>query len=274
MKPIEVFYHFYIPPDIRAAGWAWWIDEQLGLLKKSKLADIAKINMAITMPVYMSGLYGLNFLRNKSPEQYVYYDEQGRIQVHNPVGPELNFDQKVREYINKRYPFVNVVNVRDTADTNIYEGQTLDILYKSCVEKDIDVLYFYNKGITRAGAAVANWKEVLHYYLVEKWPECVLLLQDADVVGVKDLVCMDFTVSGNFWWSKSSHVRTLPNPLNSDQYMGTTFEMYPNAPAYRYAFERWLLINKPKVAHIVDTKSDHYTNYCFIEDLENGKETS
>lgn len=273
MKPIEVFYHFYIPPDVRAAWWPWWIDEQLGLLKRSKLVDIAKINMAITMPVYMSGMYGLNFNRNKSPEQYTYHDSQGRILVHNPIGPELNFDQKVREYINMRYPFVNILDVRDTADPNIYEGQTLDLLYKACLEKDIDVLYFYNKGITRSGAAVANWKEVLNYYLVEKWPECVKLLETSDVVGVKDLVCMDYTVSGNFWWSKSSHIKTLPNPLNSDQYMGAEVNLYPNGPAYRYAFERWLLINKPKIAHIVDTKTDHYTNYCFVENLENGKET-
>jgi hypothetical protein len=55
--------------------------------------------------------------------------------------------------------------------------------------------------------------------------------------------------------------------------MGSEVDLYPTGHAYRYAFERWLLINKPKVAHIVDTKTDHYTNYCFVENLDNGKET-
>lgn len=273
MRPIEVFYHFYIPPDARAATWAWWVDEQLGLLRKSGLASIAKINMTITMPVHLTNMYGLSFTRNRSPDQYKYYDEQGQIHIHNPPNPELNFEQKIREYINKRYPFVNILSVRDTSEPNIYEGHTLYHLHKACLEKDIDVLYFYNKGVTRAGATIANWKEVLNYYLIEKWSTCIRLLQDADVVAVKDLVCMNYTVSGNFWWSKSSHIRTLPNPLNSDQYMGPQVEMYPNGPAYRYAFERWLVINKPKITHIVDTKTDHYTNYCFIENLENGEET-
>lgn len=273
MRPIEVFYHFFIPPDARSAWWPWWVDEQLTLLKTSKLADIAKINMAITMPVHMtSNIYGLNFIRNKSPEQYVYHKD-GRIHVYNPPGPELNFEQKIREYINMRYPFVDIVSVRDTTDPNIYEGQTLEILHKACIERDINVLYFYNKGITRSGAAIANWKDVLQYYLIENWTNCVKLLETSDVVGVKDLVCMDFTVSGNFWWSKSSHVRTLPDPLQSDQYMGETLEMYPGAPAYRYAFERWLLTNKPSIAHVVDTQTDHYANYCFIENLKNGKDT-
>jgi hypothetical protein len=225
------------------------------------------------MPKYWTTIFGLNFIRHKSPEQSFFINDKGRIESKNPVGPELNFEGKIREYISLRYPFVNIVDVRDTGEYNIYEGQTLSLLHNRCKEADIDVLYIHNKGVTSASASVSNWRDILNHYCINEWPTCVKKLESVDVVGVKDLMSMNLTMSGNFWWSKSSYIQNLPEPINSDKYMVSEPHLFPGQPGYRYAFERWNMINNPSFYHIVDTKTDHFTNYCFIENLINGNET-
>jgi hypothetical protein len=264
MRPIEVFYHLYIPPDDRATNWTWCVDQQLGLIKQTKLSNIAKINMAITMPVNWISIYNIPFYKNNSPSQHFSVGALGNTLVHNSETAELNFEGKVREYINLRYPFVNIIEVRDLIEPNLFEGQTLTALYQACWEKDIDVLYIHSKGVSSSSASVAAWREILNHFCIAEWTQCVKLLETCDVVGVKDLVSCPITMSGNFWWSKSSHVRKLPPPLQAEYYYE---EIVPGTGSYRYAFERWIMSCNPAIHHIVDTKTDHFTNYCFLENL-------
>jgi len=249
MKPIEVFYHYYIPADIRFSTWTWCLDQQLSLIKQSSLPDVAKINMGISMPSHWThGLCNIPFRQDQ----------------HRDI--EINFETKVREYINQRYPFVDILDVRDAGQPNLFEGQTLKLLHDRCKEVDIDVLYFHSKGTISASAPVACWREILNHYCITKWPSAVNRLSQADVVGVKDASSQDLTMSGNFWWSKSSHIKNLPNPLSSNLY--TTDPNYaPDGGAYRYAFEQWALANDPTVDYLVDTKTVHYDDYCFLENL-------
>jgi hypothetical protein len=87
-----------------------------------------------------------------------------------------------------------------------------------------------------------------------------------DVVGVKDKRTTDVMVSGNFWWSKSEYIRKLPEPIDSTTYQVHP-KFHPGGPSYRYTFEDWISIEKPIVYHIVDTRTSHYENYCFLENL-------
>ena len=240
MREIEVFYHLFVPPDARHSMWTWWVDEQLGLLKTSKLADVAKINMAMTIPMY--------FMPGK-----------------NYPG---NFASMVVEYIESQYPFVNILDIRDTAEQNIFEGQTLRFLYDRCQQSDIDVLYFHNKGITSQTTFVSEWRKILNYYCVEQWPSCVKQLRSADAVGVRDRQCADHMMSGNFWWSKSEYIRTLPEPIDSTQYQNRP-DFYPGGVDYRYSFEDWLWSNTPRVHHVVDTQTDHFSEFSSLELLKN-----
>lgn len=267
MRPIEVFYHFYIPPDIRSGMWPWWIDQQLSLIRDFKLSSAATVNMAITMPMFWTELGGLPIFKNKSHNQSFYTNELGQILSNNPKIPELNFFGKVSEYIALRYPFVNIVDVRDVGQPNIFEGQTLKKLWDRCRVADIDVLYLHNKGVTSASASVANWRDVLNHYHITEWVRCVKALEQFDVVGVKDLVSMNMTTSGNFFWSKSEYIRQLPEPVASDVYIPDKSEFHPGQPGYRYAFERWAMTGNPRYYPIVDTGTDHFTTYCFLENL-------
>jgi hypothetical protein len=240
MRSIEVFYHVFIPADIRYTQWNWWIDQQLTLLKTSKLADIANINMAITMPRFYSEIMPGSRIPFRINEQ---------------KQTSIVFEQKVREYINLRYPFVNIIDVRDTGEPNIFEGQTLKLLWDKCQTIDADVLYFHSKGIVSAGPQVACWRDILNYFCIEEWANCVSKLDSHDLVGIADFrTSENNTVSGNFWWSKSEYIRTLPNPMLGEIHN-------------RYAYEHWIMTGSPDIFFTVDTKTDHHDNYCFLEDI-------
>ena len=247
----EVFYHLYIPDNVYAGNWIWWVDQQLLLIRNSKLSNIAKINMAITMPKYWASIDGIYFIKNtKIPDQNIH----------------ISFENKVVEYINLRYPFVNILDIRDTGAPNIYEGHTLKLLHDRCQVADINVLYFHSKGVLNNGSAsVANWREILNHFCISEWAECVGQLQQSDVVGLKESSKLNI-VSGNFWWANSNYIKTLPDPLASDKYMSAT-DCWPGQQSYRYSFEHWITVNNPHIHFIADTEVNHYRQYCFLEDV-------
>lgn len=232
---IEVFYHLYIPPSETYRMWTWWVDEQLALIVSAGLAARGKVNMTITLPMYWLA------------------------DVNHPVHLYL----EVQKYIQTRYPFVNIIDIRDTGLENIYEGQTLQYLHKHCLSTDSYVLYIHSKGFVSNTPYVSNWRQVLNYFTIVRWQDCISKLDIHDVVGVKDLTTSNNRASGNFWWSKSSYVKQLANPIDSTKY-ALTSEGFPNQPGYRYAFEEWIASNNPKTFYIVDTKVNHYKDYCFI----------
>jgi hypothetical protein len=205
--------------------------------------------MAITMPYDWAETFGIFITANSNAQH------------------RINFGDKVVEYIRTRYPFVKIINIRHTSEPNIYEGQTLALLHERCKQVDIDVCYFHSKGIINTNPATANWREILNHYTITEWTKCVKLLEQTDVVGVKDLRTFGLMTSGNFWWSKSSHIRTLPEPLQSNVYLPEKPDVYPGAPGYRYAFERWVMTGNPPINYTIDTQTDHYGTYCFLENL-------
>lgn len=258
---LKVFYHLYIPESAFAAVWPVWIDQQLGLIKQSGLSDNAQIYITITMPKYWNGLGGWPFKKTSS----------------NPDQLEFNyclFFEKVTEYINIRYPFVTILNIRDSGETNIYEGECLRFLHLSSQKSDSLYLYFHSKGIsTITMPATHSWREVLNHYMITEWKQCVSLLENHDVVGVLDAdhkkniaAGIPITPSGNFWWARGDYIRKLPHPLAVHEYVEDPTH-YPGGPAYRYSFERWISSGLPKLGVIANTNTTHYDNYCFLEKL-------
>jgi hypothetical protein len=224
MQPITVFYHLYLPPEHQYYLFPIWLDEQLGALKRSKLSAHARIKMCITMPIYFQVL---NMNKN-------YYD-------------------LVSDYIKTRYPFVDIIDVRDTGMPNIYEGQTLYHVWQHAQNNEGTVLYYHSKGITTPGnPAVHDWRKMMQHFLIDKWELCKAYLESNDLVTTKSQWL------GNFWWATCNHLRTLPNPINSNEYVTHDPNMMPGLSTYRLAFEIWCLYNKPRVHYAHATTVDHY----------------
>jgi hypothetical protein len=241
MRPIEVFYHVFIPADNRYTLWTWWIDQQLQLIAQSRLSDIARtVNMSISMPRH----YGEISPGTRIP-----------FRINRNKESAIHFEHKIQEYIHTRYPFVQIIDIRDSGQPNIFEGQMLNLLWNKCQNDDFDLLYLHTKGVVSASPQVACWREILNHYCVTEWAKCVKMLNDCDVVGVKDLHSdKNNTISGNFWWTHSNYVKSLPDPLLCDTYN-------------RYSYEHWIKLSAPDTKFIIDTQTDHHDDYCFLENL-------
>lgn len=83
--------------------------------------------------------------------------------------------------------------------------------------EDYKVLYFHTKGVFNKYKnfiskniddlkvrGVNSWVEMMEFFLVDNWKICVEKLNDYDTVGVTNNQNWWW---GNFWWTKSSHVR-------------------------------------------------------------------
>ena len=51
MKKLAVFYHLFIPEPMES--WVWWVEEQMGLLQSTGLADNAEVFLCTTLPLGM-----------------------------------------------------------------------------------------------------------------------------------------------------------------------------------------------------------------------------
>jgi len=232
MKQLTVFYHLFIPNT--SGTWVWWVDEQLGLIKESGLADKAKVKMCITMPL---GLIG-------------------QILKDNSVYVEKSYTDVVLEYISSHYPFVEILDLRDLSiQPNVFEGQTLKEVYSHSIKNDGYVLYIHNKGVTEnfyntwgVFGEDHKWRRYMQKHCISRWEECVAKLDEGyDCVGAnyyKDF----YPFAGNFWWATTEHIKKLGDPLDADKYYNN------NSPTnYRYAFELWIGTKEPKI-HYIDIR--------------------
>lgn len=211
MSSIAAFYHCYIPDNYNSSLWHMLIDEQLSIVEKSNLINVADVYMYITMPMHWNMNYGDTAL----------------------------FHDKVRNYVETRYPLVGVMPMRDTGEENIYEGQTLRHLHSHCIEYPEDVvLYFHTKGITLNRVETKLWRNLLDEVMINQWQQRYFDLKDCDCLGISYRnTDSDIQVfSGNYFWAKASHIAKLKEPISTD----------------RYYYELWVHENNPKRKFIMD----------------------
>lgn len=96
------------------------------------------------------------------------------------------------------------------------EGDTLRALASYAQKNDAaNILYMHTKGLTHPGhAPVRDWRLLMEHFCVERWEECVELLDRFDAIGVNLNQEPEPHFSGNFWWARAQHIRGL-----NDQYL-------------------------------------------------------
>jgi hypothetical protein len=137
----------------------------------------------------------------------------------------LNFcilgDEK---YLNINFP----KNAKIHTNTNLYEFDTIRLLWKECQEEDMNVCYVHTKGVTKPGwVNVDDWRKYMSYFVIDKWGDRVNDLKEYDCTGVNlhgthenyetppetwghsGIFGAPLHYSGNFWWSKSTHIRKI-----------------------------------------------------------------
>lgn len=102
-----------------------------------------------------------------------------------------------------------------------YEYPTLVKLQEVCLEQDCWVFYMHTKGVSRSlgeWTSVDSWRQYMGYFLLKRYKDCWRYLEIYDAVGV-DLGEGPFLhFSGNFFWTKSDYVRTLPRLKDSPHF--------------------------------------------------------
>lgn len=194
-------------------------------------------------------------------------------------------DSGLYDYVNDIYLIINgnkdsiSIDLSDTKyhiineykDVSNHEFPTLDLISKHSQQKDFNLLYLHTKGVSRPNQkSIEDWVNYMSYFNINKWEDRIKELNDNDCTGVNfggnpDDIKENPSLwgygkapmhySGNFWWSKSSHIRKLPNP-----YMWVPNQNYGR---WRIMNEMWLC-QIPNAKYYCAWKSniDHYqTNY-------------
>jgi hypothetical protein len=94
-----------------------------------------------------------------------------------------------------------------------YERPTLLHMRTKTIDDPEDTMYYYlhTKGIKHFGTineqCIVDWINLMLYWNIEKWRIAVSILNTHDTYGCNDV---GHHYSGNFWWTKKSHIMSLP----------------------------------------------------------------
>ena len=153
--------------------------------------------------------------------------QSGLYDAANKIYLVFNGDRKQLSFnlISDKYVIIDA-----NPDISKCEFPTLDLISQHSKEEDFNVLYLHTKGVTKPGyQQILDWTNLLSYFNIVKWQDRLKDLEDNDCSGINffgnpDDINQDPSTwgygkaplhySGNFWWSKSSHIRKLPNMSN------------------------------------------------------------
>jgi hypothetical protein len=149
-------------------------------------------------------------------------------------------------------------NEDEAYDIGQSESITLKKIYDDAQNEDKRIVYFHSKGVTSyfdrvAPIAIKEHKlncDVRHYLnwgVLERWRECVDALETHDTAGISLIREPLQYYAGNFWWTKSSHIRNLLDP-GSFEWKQRWQQMNHNVGNKFYkrcGDEMWLCSNNP-----------------------------
>ena len=239
-KRLAIYYHVWSPPS--SPVWRFLVDEQLKHIARSGVMTFADVRCSIACR-----------------------------------------DHAIIEKFIKQYDGVNIIGSTD--DETQFEGTTLRYLYNACHdENDLDAIcYMHTKGITCFSTntsdaqfkATNSWRHFLEWGVLAHWQEAVQRLQNHDVVGVNYNPQPWPHMSGNFFWSKPSYVRTLIDP-HSDNFPPGTAPNREKVIEQRLCFERWIGMNNPSVYSFYNQPAVGYSDsiercpdlHLYFQDIE------
>ena len=157
--------------------------------------------------------------------------------------------------------------ILDKFDSNPhhYEKLCLHSLLEWSKYNSSNVLYIHSKGVSRPNNEnVQNWRRLMEYFLIEQHETCIQKLNEGhDAVGClltnggKSVKIHQenhkYHFSGNFWWSKTDYIRSLPRIPDIDLSQNKNY----------WLCERWILYyyTSIKVHIMYENKNKHYYNF-------------
>jgi hypothetical protein len=125
------------------------------------------------------------------------------------------------------------------------EFHTLGVLkdFANKSQTNVPVGYIHTKGLVNGwdNPCISDWRKYMTYFIVERMKDCnEYVMGGFDAVGVDWSELPNRHFSGNFWWSNTDYVKSLPN-INPPNFQ------IENCPSHRHLAEFWIGANNPKV---------------------------
>jgi hypothetical protein len=122
------------------------------------------------------------------------------INIGSPIEEDYYSDKKIK-----------IINFSE--DNSLNELKTLNLIHSFCeLNEDSQILYIHTKGISYINnnnmtKFSYDWKNMMLYFLIEKFNDCFDLLKKNDVIGCNYFISPKKHFSGNYWWANSNYVK-------------------------------------------------------------------
>jgi hypothetical protein len=142
------------------------------------------------------------------------------------------------DYIKNKISDLNI-EIIYSDKKNEFEFPALDFIKSLCDNEECYIFYFHTKGssicestkhyytaamyrdnpkigedntieLKHLKDCVNDWREYMEYFTIQNFEKCLEALNEYDACGVNLTTQPMKHFSGNFWWSKSSHIKKLP----------------------------------------------------------------
>lgn len=172
-----------------------------------------------------------------------------------------------------------MADIDNRRDSIVTENVTSRMIYADAKKstEDYYILYFHTKGITSTLRHYKNdpneidmfrtyhyWRHYLNYGVLENWRSCIEALDNGyDCASVNLQSYPNIHYSGNFWWSKASHIVSLPDPATYEWFAevrrNSVDPWFRNAPN-RFSDEHWITSKRNVKAFNFGKKIPNPTN--------------
>ena len=103
----------------------------------------------------------------------------------------------------------NVFIIDNGTDEKQYEYVTLEKIKEMSNNTEFYCYYIHTKGISKEYSEFSEkWRKYMEFFIIENHEICIKHLNNVDTIGVHYLTRPPH-YRGNFWWSKSSHIKKL-----------------------------------------------------------------
>ncbi len=143
----------------------------------------------------------------------------------------------------KLYEYSNSLNCLMYKNVTEFEYPTLNKLYEHAINEDAYFLYIHTKGAANPCQFSDDWRNYMEYFTIENWQKCVDMLEKFDSVGVNFQYEPYKHYSGNYWWSKSSYLKTLEKPKKTSN---------------RFEHEAWIASGNINPCSLHNSNINHY----------------
>jgi hypothetical protein len=251
----RIYYHIYLDDYF---SWSYIFTEQMTLAEKTGLLhNVDKMKISAI---------------SKKDNRF---DLFIKLCKEFPINIEIEF---IENQYNSDFEMMQDFSILQGKSQDSFKKLTSEIptitkLYNDCQKEDLKVLYLHSKCIS---SLVNNmliqplpskfknrflWRQFMNYGVITNWQKCVSALDIHDTAGI-DYKDTPPHYSGNFWWTKSEHVRNSSNPSYTlwwENFKKSSPDPWIQNLSDRFAAEFWLC-SKPNTNSFNIGSNEGYFN--------------